>query len=384
MALFLNVETGSPLSACPPDLVGPISRAEASLRVFIEVNDWSLRTDPAGLLRTIDHARFVGWGVSVDDVGESTGWLSLLPMLAPDVVKIDVRRLRARSDVPVTAGAVVAATRHVEATGASLVVKGIESVADERLARALGAVYGQGRAIGTEAALPAAQRPPREVIPLIGAREPIGEMPESPWDALTALPPRHVDETTFHDACAVYVERAMTARSRPVVLVGLGHPFPEETQQEEASSVHGIPGLSELAAGAGLAASFAVGEAPEPREGMRGVALHTADPLAGRRFLVLMTESLAVAALAVPDRSSGLLDVHMSQDPWIVDRIAQYLICRVPPVGSSHRALAPPQAPVAPPAVDDDVEEAETSDRRPGPLDGFAARLRKRRSHTAE
>jgi hypothetical protein len=50
------------------------------LRVFIEVNDAALSSDPDGVLATVDRARQLGWGVSVDDVSSSPGCLAVVPV----------------------------------------------------------------------------------------------------------------------------------------------------------------------------------------------------------------------------------------------------------------------------------------------------------------
>lgn len=369
-AVFVNVETGSPSATCPPDLSAVITRAEASLRVLVEVDDRGLRADPAGILRTIDHARAIGWGVCVDDVVESTGWLSLLPMLAPDVVKLDVRRLRDPDDHD-AAAAVVAATRHVEATGATLVVKGVESAADERLARALGATHGQGRALGLEGPLPAAPRPPRAVIPLLAGRSTTPPA-TSLWDAVADRPPRHVDEAAFHETCSLYVHRALAARSRAVLLAGLGPAARGQPSGGTTDAWRPIAGASELAERAGLAATFAVGPTPAVPCTTRSVSLDATDPLAGDRFVLLMTESLAVVVAARQDRGTGLLDLRLSQDPYTVDSIVRYLIARIPPEGAPPRALPPP----VPDALEE--ESAPHEEARPGPLVSPVARLRYR------
>nr|WP_297424519.1 EAL domain-containing protein [uncultured Actinotalea sp.] len=368
-AVFVNVETGSPPATCPPDLSGVIARAEASLRVVVEVDDRGLRADPAGILATIDHARAIGWGVCVDDVAESTGWLSLLPMLAPDVVKLDIRRLRDPDDD--AAAAVVAATRHVEATGATLVVKGVENAADERLARALGATHGQGHGLGLEAPLPSPLRAPRAVIPLLAGR---GSTPPatSLWDAVADRPSRHVDAGTFHETCSLYVHRALVARSRAVLLGGLGPVGREAAPDGTPDPWRPITGASELAGRAGLAAHFAVGSTPAGPSRTRAVSLHSADPLAEDRFVLLMTESLAVVVVGRKDRATGLLDLRLSQDPYTVDSIARHLIARIPPEGSPPRALRPP-------VPDTSAEETVLhGELRPDASVGPVARLRTR------
>jgi EAL domain-containing protein (putative c-di-GMP-specific phosphodiesterase class I) len=166
MSLFVNIEPESLADECPPDLVHLVARAESVLRVFVEVNDRALTADPAGVLAAVDRARQTGWGIVLDDVGASRARLAMLPILHADLVKLDLRLLNEAT--PEDSSAVITSVlRHVEKTGASLLVEGIENETDARWARTLGASYGQGIYLGAPGPLDDQYPAPRVPVRLI-------------------------------------------------------------------------------------------------------------------------------------------------------------------------------------------------------------------------
>lgn len=332
VSLFVNNGVGLRLEHCPADLLPSITRAEAGLRVFVEVNDHALAADPSGVLTTVDRARELGWGVSVDDVGTSLGCLSVLPMVRADVIKLDARLLRtgsARDLAPVVAPLL----RHIEANDATLVVKGIETVADMRLAHALGATFGQGHHVAEPGPLMAGLHQPRDVVPMIGGWSGAPAV-ASPFELVADRRLKRMAESDMREIGSYFAERAMGAGSRPLVLVGMGDHVADELAHDP-----GAAALARLAEQSVLLAAFGVGLPAEPAPGVRGVHLPLHDPLARQPFLVILTEALAFAMVAVhPVGQDDLIDVVLTQDPRAVDDIAQHLLRRIP-YGDSHTVL---------------------------------------------
>ncbi|WP_372594030.1 EAL domain-containing protein, partial [Actinotalea sp.] len=223
-SLFVNMSVGLHLDRCPADIQRVVARAESSMRVFVEVNDTALSADPAGVLETVDRARALGWGVSVDDVASSPGCLAVLPLVQADVVKLDMRMLR--QDEPGDfAPAVGPLLRYVETSGATLVVKGIESDADMQFARALGATVGQGYHLGAPAVLGGAIPAPRAVVPLIGSARDVHDY-SSPREVLEDNLSHVMTPETMIQICGFFLRRAVATGSSPVVLVGQGDGAP--------------------------------------------------------------------------------------------------------------------------------------------------------------
>ncbi len=102
---------------------------------------------PADLLATVGAARAAGWRIAVDDLGTNSDSLALLPLMAPEIVKLDLNLIQG----PVTPNmgrTMTAGDDYVERTGASIVAEGIESDAHLARARAFGATLGQGFRFG--------------------------------------------------------------------------------------------------------------------------------------------------------------------------------------------------------------------------------------------
>jgi EAL domain-containing protein (putative c-di-GMP-specific phosphodiesterase class I) len=115
--------------------------------VVLEITERALATRPAELLRTVERVRSVGWGVAVDDVGAEAMSLAFMPLLRPDVVKLDLRLVQERPG-PAIAEIMNAVNAHAERTGSVVLAEGIEDEAHLAMARALGATLGQGWLFG--------------------------------------------------------------------------------------------------------------------------------------------------------------------------------------------------------------------------------------------
>jgi EAL domain-containing protein (putative c-di-GMP-specific phosphodiesterase class I) len=155
LTLFGNLDTEA--TTTPFDLVTSqtIARATANgTRMVAEITERALLAQPSALVRAIDVMRSQGYGIAMDDVGIEDDSLTLLPILLPDVVKLDMSLLHGPFDAH--AARVSGTTRmYCERTGALMVCEGVETERHEVRARALGADLVQGFRYGHPAALPA-------------------------------------------------------------------------------------------------------------------------------------------------------------------------------------------------------------------------------------
>ena len=126
--------------------------------VVIEITEHALVSNPDTLLRALTRFRTQGWGVAIDDVGADSRSLALMPLLYPDIIKLDLRRLqeRAPEDIARIVGAVGSESERRQAL---VLAEGIDSEEQLAAARAFGAQLGQGFLLGAPAA--AAGRVPR-------------------------------------------------------------------------------------------------------------------------------------------------------------------------------------------------------------------------------
>jgi EAL domain-containing protein (putative c-di-GMP-specific phosphodiesterase class I) len=153
--LFVNADAG----ALEDDVPG-IPRAGFTL--VMEVSERALTERPEPLLRALTELRRRGWGVALDDVGADSRSLALMPVLYPDVIKLDLRLLADRTPQDV-ARIVTAVGAEAEQRLATVLAEGIDSEDQLATAHAAGATLGQGYLLGEPAplpvALPAAGRP---------------------------------------------------------------------------------------------------------------------------------------------------------------------------------------------------------------------------------
>ena len=154
-ALFVNIE---------PEVIDAeldsVSRASLydlrdQLNIFFEVTERALTSRPAQLLETVERMRAGGFGIALDDVGADQRSLALLPLLRPDVVKLDLSLIHnhpSRESGEVMNGVCA----YVEQTGAAILAEGVENEQHLVAARSLGATLAQGWYFGRPGPLPPA------------------------------------------------------------------------------------------------------------------------------------------------------------------------------------------------------------------------------------
>ncbi len=343
LTLLVNAEPESFGTDCPEDLLPMVHRAEDALRVMVEVNDRALAADPAELLAGEHRARSIGWGIALDDVGSGLGAIAMIPVVRPDVIKIDLNLLRTVSDAE-AAAVILAATRHVERTGAALCVESIETEDDVRWARALGATYGQGRHLGAPGPLPRELHAPRRPLPLVAPSQ--GDAAGgTPWDLLEGVESRLLDPDHFIEWARIIARGSIAPGAAPVILAGAGR---GGFDADVAATFP--PQASPL-----LAVAFGVGVSDEPVPGLRGVRLAATDPLADIAFTVVISAIGSFALLGRGQADGRILSV-MTQERRVVDDIARHLIRRIPRAGGDGMALQP-ASPIAWEAQDSGQED---------------------------
>ncbi|GAA1615924.1 EAL domain-containing protein [Actinoplanes couchii] len=140
--LFVNAEPAvvdQPISTRIAELVV----AGLPFREVLEFTERALPTVPGSMLRLAGLTRAFGHAVALDDVGVDPMSLAFLPILEPEVIKLDLSLIR---DPASAATARVSAVVRAQAarTGARIIAEGIETAADLAVARDLGAHWGQG------------------------------------------------------------------------------------------------------------------------------------------------------------------------------------------------------------------------------------------------
>jgi hypothetical protein len=298
------------------------------------------------VLAAVDRARAKGWGVAIDDVGASRVPVAMLPIVNADLVKLDRGVLRDAS--PEDASAVVMSVLHyVETTGAVLLVEGIEDEQDAQWAIALGATYGQGFHLGGPGPLGDVYPVPRAPVPLI--ESPVAGLTfTSPFQVFDGEVHQRMDKELLGQLFGMVAHAPRATATWPVFLVCVGR-----EQHLRGDAMEHLLGLAD---GALLYVLFGMDMPAAPAPGVRGVNLSRKDPLAGERFLIILSGQ-APAAVFARSAADGLFDVTVTQAPQLVNAIAHHLIRRIPRPGQG--AGARPSAPLE--TVDDDAALAAAS-----------------------
>jgi len=229
MTIFLNFKVGTLTSPYPEDAAEDINRARRQLRIVAEIDEEDLRDEPASVLEAASRARADGWGVALDNVGASPASLALLPVLHPDVVKLDLRVLIEHRGGD-AAEIETAVRTYAEMSGAAVLAQRVESDEDILSARAFGATYGQGWRYGRPGALPTKSHIPLAPFPLLRASG--AETFPTPFDVVR----RHRESTPTEKRMLMRISSVLEHRAlsngAPSVLLACfqdGRQLPSET-----------------------------------------------------------------------------------------------------------------------------------------------------------
>ncbi|WP_198412491.1 EAL domain-containing protein [Nocardioides mangrovicus] len=336
VALFVNVEPAV-LEAEPLDELIALARfAPRELRVVLEITERAISARPAELLASVRRLRQAGWRIALDDVGADDMSLAFMPLLQPDIIKLDLSLVQRRPG-PAIARIMNAVNAYAQRTGAIILAEGIENEEHLHIARALGARLGQGWLFGRPAAdlhpgLPAA--------PITWGSRPNTAPAESPFACLpdgTQL--RRSTKPLLVEISKHLEQEALQRGSTCVVVATFQHArqFTPSTAQR----------YSALAERLGFVAAIGQDLPHEPAPGVRGADMRADDALAEEWDVVVLAPHFAAALLARDlgdsgDESERRFEFALSYDREIVSSAAEALLSRVSPVEprSEHDSLS--------------------------------------------
>lgn len=262
-----------------------LARGYDELALMFELTERSLLTHPHALLAKVAALRQDGFTIALDDVGAHPDSLALLDVVAPDVIKLDLRLVQSqpRRDQARTLAAVLA---HQERTGAVILAEGIENDDHLEQALALGAGLGQGH----KYANPGPLDQTRVWIPPTTAPRP-RLVSGSPFDILTSAAPRRTARKKTLTAFSRHIEdQASHTADPPMVLATLQHAqhFAAATRRR----------YLDLAQSSPLVAIFGQHLPSDLGPGIRGVHLGPDDPLRTEWAVLALGAQIAVALIA--------------------------------------------------------------------------------------
>ncbi|HWS57211.1 MAG TPA: EAL domain-containing protein [Actinotalea sp.] len=317
--LFLNLEPRT-LTHQLARLLAVLDERPSGLQVVVELRARSLAADPSAVVAGAQSLRAAGCAVAVAGLGTDPRVLAHVPVLMPEVLKLDVRRLRTGDEGALVVAQAVRA--HAARSGAEVVAEGVETEQDRALALAIGATLGQGWLLGRPDAEPRVTGPvldrfrPRVTTTAAG----------TPFEQVGAagqlqVAPRRV----LHAVAETLEQAALQLRVPPIVLTCSPDPA--------------RPGTGELSH-TRLAARWPTAATPgadgwvEPVPGVRGRNLHRSDPLA-REWDVLvlgMQESVGLLARDLGDDAPDAdrrYEFTVTHDPVAVAQAGRSLLGRM-------------------------------------------------------
>lgn len=331
LMLFVNAEPAALEASPPPESLEALADADG-LSITVEITERHLLRDPAGLLRSVEHARHLGWRIAVDDVGADSSSLALLPFLRPDVIKLDMGVVQSRPTEH-TATVVAAVSAEADRTGAFIVAEGIETELHRRTAMDMGAQWGQGFLFGPPAPMPvfgagvSHRRAPAHYV-AVTVRAPTAVTPYGVVSALTR--PRKADEALVGELGSALLRGAAAAGSSTIVLVTRGS-SPRLLQCYDASlrDAAAVSALTVVFGPGGPADAAASGTSPR----YRWIGVGPDEPLAKEHTIVVVSPVWTVALVALqsdcaPD-GTPQYDYRVTYDRDVVLDAATTLLQRV-------------------------------------------------------
>jgi EAL domain-containing protein (putative c-di-GMP-specific phosphodiesterase class I) len=284
--LFINIEPDVVAVPAPASLERGRDVAQSQLRITVEITERALTTAPAELIALVDTYRRRGWGIALDDVGEDPRSIALMPLLHPDVIKLDMAFVQQ----PMTrerARVVHAVAAEAERTGAIVLAEGIETEAHVALARSLGAVLGQGWHFGRPGELRPAPAAPMIGRPAID----VNSVRDTPFEHLRDRREIRVGTKSQLLQMSLALEEQALLQGESAILLSTfqeSRYFPASTRARYAS----------LARDAAFVGALACDLESEPAPGVRGAALDTQDSLRGEWDVVVLGPHFAGAFVA--------------------------------------------------------------------------------------
>jgi EAL domain-containing protein (putative c-di-GMP-specific phosphodiesterase class I) len=325
--LFVNTEPetaentlGALTDDSAPDIEG------LALRVIVELTERSLRSDPVELLRLVDRIRARGWGIALDDVGVDRGSLALLPLLHPDVIKLDLRLIQQQPTAQI-AEIVGAVNAEAERAGSAVLAEGIETAEHVTVARSLGATLAQGWFYGRPGPLP------QPLPDFSGTAVPVatrvaGSRQGTPFElaAATQRRPQTATKALLVELSKHLERQALSAGETAVVI----STFQQASMFTPATKRR----YGRLAASAAFVGVLGADIPSEPLPGIRGGRLLPGDPLLDEWDIVVIGPHYAATLIARdlggdindPDRRFAFM---LSHNRELVVAVAGYLMERI-------------------------------------------------------
>jgi EAL domain-containing protein (putative c-di-GMP-specific phosphodiesterase class I) len=321
-SLFINADVTTLSRAVPPDLASTFALAVARLRLFVDVSERDISRHPAAAFEALGRLRQASLGVSWDNAGTTPDSLALMPLVRPDVVKLDVSLIQDRTH-PYAAQVVNAVFAYAERAGASIMAVGVETEQHVAIARGMGAVLAQGYRFGRPGPLGGGEQPATVPVGLI-AQPAADERHETPYGIYCHSHTTMPATMAMLEAFAIHLEQRCAIDAEPPVILMC---VPEPRLPSGAA----LDRLALIARNSSFTAVLAAQAPTHPIGTVRVSTLAPDDPIVGEWTLVVVGPFFAalLTARSHPSRKDDLLDLGLTFRRATVLRAAQSLLSRI-------------------------------------------------------
>jgi diguanylate cyclase (GGDEF)-like protein/PAS domain S-box-containing protein len=310
--VFVNVEPGIGQNMSMNSELAAILAA-LPFQAVVELTERALTHQPARLLTYGDNVRARGNLIAIDDLGADPHSLALVPLIKPDILKLDLAVVQGTS---LSAGATAAAAwEYADRTGAIVLAEGIETEAHLARAIALGATWGQGYLFarpGRFEDVTSRRRATSVVLPWAGARRDSAAAVTAPAE------PRRISRLML----------TVLSDQLEIAARGLGPHGVLVASVENATVLRPrlLERYSAIAERAAFVGIVGAGVSAQPCPGVHGGDLDAGDPLTGQWSVAVLGPHFGAALTAVPDpEDEGSYRAVYSLDPVYAAGVAEQL-----------------------------------------------------------
>ncbi|MDG4824941.1 EAL domain-containing protein [Asanoa sp. WMMD1127] len=324
LALFVNLNPDTLATDAPEELVEAYEQLRQERDVVLEITERSVMGQPARLLDAVLDARRRTARIALDDIGTEPASLAAMPLINPDIIKLDRSIIQSRSEAWEVSRVVNAVLDEAQRRGAQILAEGIERPEHVAVARSLGATLGQGWLFGRPGPLPSAVDPSPEPLARVERYHP-RVSDTTPFDVLAETAQVAPTPTDLYASMAAHVENQAAQTANPAILaVNLGDDGLGDAARMRYSYLtnRGIDVFL-----------FGTRVSPTPGGRIRGVTLDHDDVLARERTVLFAGTRYGSGAFGrrpTHDRGDDSLDAGTCYDAECVIEAMLALVGRLP------------------------------------------------------
>ncbi|GIF62018.1 hypothetical protein Ais01nite_00530 [Asanoa ishikariensis] len=316
LALFVNLNPDTLATDPPDELVAAYHELTEEHDVVLEITEQSVMRQPAALMEAVLDARSRTARIALDDIGAEPGSLAAMPLINPDIIKLDRSIIQARTNSWAVSQVVNAVLDEAHRRDAQILAEGIERPEHVAVARSMGATLGQGYLFGRPGPIPDRVRRSEQQLARVTPRT---VTHSTPFDVLAPTADVHATSDDMFAAMVSHIENQATQTTSPAILainVGDGGYEDEARIRHTYLTNRGID-------------VFVLGTDTPRNLGnrIRGIALSDDDPLIGERTVLFVGSRYGSAAFA--RRTDGTLHAGTCYNPERVIEAVLTLVNRL-------------------------------------------------------